>query len=609
MKRNFVLPAGAQVHTDGTISFRFWAPAATSVAVCIDDLPPLAMAAEGEGWYAVRTDQARAGSLYTYQIGNGQRVPDPFSRYNPAGVHGPSQVWDAQSFDWHDAQWQGRPWHEAVIYELHVGTFTEPGTFAAAMERLDYLAGLGVTAIELMPLAAVPGERNWGYDGVLPFAVAAQYGTPDDFKRLVQAAHQKGLMVFLDVVYNHFGPEGNYLHQYAPSFFTEHHHTPWGAAISFDGPDSRPVRDFFISNALFWLEEYHLDGLRLDAVHAIIDDSQPHILEEIAHRVRNGPGWQRPIHLVLENDDNAAHFLRRGSNGEPMLYDAQWNDDFHHVMQVLLTGETDGYYADYMDRPLWLLGRCLTAGFAYQHDPSPFRQGQLRGEPTAGLPLCAFVNFLQNHDQIGNRAFGDRLASQVDTAALRAAVAILLLSPSVPLLFMGEEFATSTPFQFFCDFGPELAAAVTAGRRREFARFRQFADPAARERIPDPEAEATFARSKLDWHALAQPPQSDWQAFYQHLLSLRARRLLPAIGNGTALASSFEVVAEQGLAVRWEFDGGFRLTLLANLSGQALAGVPGGPNNPLFTTHRFTETAPGSCTLPPWYVSWSLQKE
>lgn len=607
MKRDFRLPGGAQVHADGTVSFRLWAPAAPAVAVCIDGQTPLAMTAEEDGWYAVRTDRAQPGSLYTYQI-DGQQVPDPYSRYNPGGVHGPSQVWDAQRFDWQDGGWSGRPWQETVLYELHVGTFTEAGTLVAAIDRLDYLVKLGITAIELMPLAATPGNRNWGYDGVLPFAIAAQYGTPDDLKRLVQAAHQKGLMVFLDVVYNHFGPEGNYLHQYAPAFFTDRHHTPWGAGLNFDGPDSGPVRAFFISNALFWLEEYHLDGLRLDAVHAILDDSRTHILAEIASQVRSGPGRQRQVHLVLENDENAARYLKRDAEGNPQLYDAQWNDDFHHVLQVLLTGETDGYYVDYASRPFWQLGRCLTAGFAYQRDPSPYRDGQLRGEPTGGLPLCAFVNFLQNHDQVGNRAFGDRLSSLASAAALRAGVALLLLAPSVPLLFMGEEFASESPFLFFSDFGPELAAAVTAGRRREFARFQQFADPAARSLIPDPGALATFESSKLDWQQLQQPPHAAWHAYYSQLLALRAQRLLPAIGQGAAQSTAFTVLAEQGVSVQWQFENA-RLALLANLSGQPLPAVTAKRCAPLFSTHPLAESVPGRCSLPPWHVSWFLDED
>ncbi|PYX83975.1 MAG: malto-oligosyltrehalose trehalohydrolase, partial [Acidobacteria bacterium] len=396
---------------------------------------------------------------------------------------------------WQDTKWLGRRWEEAVIYELHVGTFTPEGTFAAVEKRLPYLAELGVTAVELMPVADFPGSRNWGYDGVLPFAPDSRYGRPQDLKHLVQSAHRLGLMIFLDVVYNHFGPEGNYLHAYAPQFFTKRHHTPWGDAINFDGPDNRAVRDFFIENALYWLNEFNFDGLRLDAVHAIVDDSKPDILTELAGRARAQAGPGRHVHLVLENDDNAARYLRRGDR--PNYYDAQWNDDIHHSLHMIITGETDGYYADYAEAPVRHVGRCLTQGFDYQGELSKFRGGQKRGEPSRDLPLSAFVSFLQNHDQIGNRAFGQRLGSITDPRALRAAITVLLLAPSPPLLFMGEEFHAHTPFLFFCDFGGELAQAVTDGRRNEFARFARFSDPATRAQIPDPIAQETFERSKL----------------------------------------------------------------------------------------------------------------
>jgi malto-oligosyltrehalose trehalohydrolase len=319
---------------------------------------------------------------------------------------------DPGAFDWQDEGWPGRPWEEAVVYELHVGTFSPEGTFAGVERRLDYLASLGVTAIELMPVGDFPGRWSWGYDGVLPFAPDASYGRPEDLKRLVQAAHARGLMVLLDVVYNHFGPEGNYLHVFArDAFFTERHHTPWGAAINFDGPGAALVRRFFVDNALYWIEEYHFDGLRLDAVHAICDDSATHVLEEIAANVRAGPGRERQVHLVLENDANQSRFLARDANAGRAVT-AQWNDDLHHALHAILTGEADGYYADYAAAPQAHLGRCLAEGFAYQGDASPYRRGKARGERSAHLPPGAFVGFLQNHDQVGNRAFtsGQRLS-------------------------------------------------------------------------------------------------------------------------------------------------------------------------------------------------------
>jgi malto-oligosyltrehalose trehalohydrolase len=451
------------------------------------------------GWFRRVAQSARPGTRYRYRIDGDLRVPDPASRWNPEDVHGPSEVVDPAGFDWHDDDWTGRPWQEAVIYELHVGTFSPEGTFAGVERRLDYLVDLGVTAIELMPVADFPGTRGWGYDGALLFAPEASYGRPEDLKRLVQAAHARGLMVFLDVVYNHFGPEGNFLHVYArEAFFTERHHTPWGAGINFDGPESRTVREFFVHNALFWLEEYRLDGLRLDAVHAIADDSPVHILRELAEAVRSGPGRGRRVHLVLENDANQARFLARLPSGEARWYDAQWNDDVHHALHVALAGERDGYYRDYAQDLLRQLGRCLAEGFAFQGEPSDYRDGEPRGEPSAHLPPAAFVNFLQTHDQVGNRAFGERLAALAEPDALAAAATVILLAPSPPLLFMGEEHAAPVPFLYFCDFGPDLARAVTAGRRQEFARFDRFADPAARSAIPDPNDPRTFQRSKLD---------------------------------------------------------------------------------------------------------------
>ena len=344
----------------GGVRFRLWAPEAPVLALVLQGAQGeqiLPMMRTHNDWFDIVARDAEPGCRYGFQLGDGLRVPDPASRYQPEDVHGLSEVIDPNAYLWKDEAWRGRPWAEAVIYELHVGTFTRAGTFRAAIEKFDHLAGLGVTAIELMPVADFPGRRNWGYDGVLPFAPDASYGRPEDLKALVDAAHARGLMVFLDVVYNHFGPEGNYLHRYAPQFFSERHRTPWGAAINFDGAGSRTVRDFFIHNALFWLEEYHFDGLRLDAVHAISDDARPDILEELATAVHAGPGRERHVHLVLENDHNAAHYLERDGAGRPRHYVAQWNDDVHHALHVIVTGEREGYYADYADAPLRHLGQ------------------------------------------------------------------------------------------------------------------------------------------------------------------------------------------------------------------------------------------------------------
>ena len=447
------MPFGAQLEGSGRVRFRLWAPAARQTTLllmrdgCRETHP---MRGDGEGWFAAEVSAA-AGARYAFLIGDGPAVPDPASRFQPEGPAGPSEVIDPRDFAWSDSGWRGRPWEEAVVYELHVGAFSAAGDFRGALARLDHLAELGVTAIELMPLAECAGRRNWGYDGVLLFAPAVRYGRPEQLKQLVQSAHQRGLMVLLDVVYNHFGPEENHIPRYAPDFFTERYRTPWGAAIDFEGPRSRTVRDFFVHNALYWLHEYHLDGLRLDAVHSIRDASEPDILREIAERVRGRFEGESHVHLILENDANAPGLLERRPDGRPRWFTAQWNDDLHHALHVLVTGERDGYYVDYADAPARHLGRALTEGFSYQGEASGFRGGARRGEPSAHLPPTAFVAFLQNHDQIGNRALGGRIDRLADAQAVRAATAVILLAPCVPLLFMGEEWAAEQPFPFFCD--------------------------------------------------------------------------------------------------------------------------------------------------------------
>lgn len=454
------MPFGAELMATGDVCFRLWTPTAKKVDLCIENpegTAILAMNAQEGGWFELKTEQAAAGSLYRYQIDGEVQVPDPASRFQPEDVHGPSEVINPRVFEWQDEKWTGSPWEEAMIYEAHVGTFTAGDSFHALEARLDHLLELGITVLELMPVADFPGRWNWGYDGVSLFAPDSCYGRPDDLKSLVQAAHVRGLMVFLDVVYNHFGPEGNYLHRYAPDFFTQRHHTPWGAAINFDGENAHWVRRFFIHNALYWLEEYHFDGLRLDAVHAIEDASRPDILEELAETVARAFSQERLVHLVLENDNNAARYLSRKSNRQPRWYVAQWNDDIHHALHVLAIGETQGYYMDYANKPILHLERCLCAGFDFQGQNSPYRGHKPRGEPSDALPPGVFAAFFQNHDQTGNRAFGERINALAAPEAVRALAALLLLSPFPPLLFMGQEWGSRQPFPFFCDFNEELA--------------------------------------------------------------------------------------------------------------------------------------------------------
>ncbi|HEU0156359.1 MAG TPA: DUF3459 domain-containing protein, partial [Stellaceae bacterium] len=402
----------------------------------------------------------------------------------------------------------------------------------------------------------------WGYDGVGLYAPSSRYGGPDALKRLVEACHARGLAILLDVVYNHFGPEGNYLPAIAPDFFNSSQQTPWGSAIEFSGPRSRPVRDFFIHNALYWLEEFHLDGLRLDAVHAIFDETEPDIIDEIGATVRQRV-TDRPVHLVLENDRNEARRLASASG-----YNAQWNDDLHHALHVLVTGETLGFYGDYAADPATALGRALAEGFAYQGEPSPFRDGVPRGEPSAGLPATAFVAFLQNHDHVGNHPLGARLAARTSEPALHAAVAIVLLSPQIPLLFMGEEWGSRRPFAFFCDFEPGLAQSVRDGRRREFTHFPEFHDEAARERIPDPNAGATFANSRIDWAEPTQPAHQGWLSRYQTLIEVRRREIVPRLAGMAPFAGHYRVPAAKAVIVEWRLGDRSRLMLAANFSDE-----------------------------------------
>ncbi len=604
MNRKHEMPFGAELRRDGTVRFRLWAPKASSVALQLNGPEhSVSMSRLDGGWFELVT-VAGEGAQYSFKIDEQQVVPDPASRFQPGGVHGPSELIDPFAYQWQDTNWRGRPWDEAVIYELHVGTFSPEGTFAGVEAKLDYLVNLGVTAVELMPLSSFPGTRNWGYDGVLPFAPASAYGRPLDLKRLVDGAHSKNLMVFLDVVYNHFGPEGNYLGLYAPQFFTDRHRTPWGQAINFDAPGSRTVRDFFIHNALYWLEEYHFDGLRFDAVHAIADDSRPDILTELAETVRTRSNTERRIHLVLENDNNAAHYLCRKAGVDSSCYDGQWNDDIHHVTHVLVTGEKDGYYSDYAQNPLWHLGKCLAEGFSFQGEKSAFRDGARRGEPSRELPPTCFVSFLQNHDQVGNRALGERITQLASADAVKLAMTILLLAPSPPLLFMGEEFVAASPFLFFCDFGPELGAQVTAGRRSEFARFKQFSSPEAQAQIPDPNAEQTFLRSKLDWNSVGQEPHSKWLEFYQNVLQCRREKVVPRIKDIAHGRSQFQVLAPLGLDVSWRFRNSGSLRLMANFDRRPLV-LPNRPEGKLLYTSSGKHD-PEWKEIPPVTAAWFL---
>jgi len=543
------LPFGANVLENGRTRFRLWAPAQEQVSVAIEGRDRIPMRRLTGGWHEGDAD-CGAGIQYRYELGSGVAVPDPASRAQAHDVHGPSLVVDPRAYRWRNPDWKGRPWQDTVLYELHAGVY---GGFAGVQRELKRLAELGITAVELMPINDFPGARNWGYDGVLPFAPDRAYGSPDDLKALIDATHDHGLMIFLDVVYNHFGPDGNYLASYAPEFFRNDVSTPWGPAIDFRKPE---VRRFFAENALYWLMEYRFDGLRFDAVHAI---TEPDWLDEMAAQVRATVEKDRRVHLVLEHDGNIADHLRRD-------FDAQWNDDGHHVVHAMLTGESEGYYADYAEDAARRLARCLAEGFVYQGEPSAHRNGERRGTPSHDLRPTSFVLFLQNHDQIGNRAFGDRLTASVKPQALEAAVALQLLSPQIPLIFMGEEDASPSPFQFFTDHHGDLADAVREGRRKEFASFAAFSDPARRERIPDPNAAETFERSR---------PQPDGQraaerrAFYQRLLALRRKHIVPQLNGAKAIGA--QPVGPLAVVARWRLGDGAILTLASNLGSEPCA--------------------------------------
>ncbi|MDB5989987.1 MAG: malto-oligosyltrehalose trehalohydrolase [Herbaspirillum sp.] len=577
---------GANLIAPGRTHFGLWAPTAKMVEVDVAGMGRAQMSAGSDGWFDIEL-ACGAGAQYRYvamtQFDGEVNVPDPASRAQQGDINGRSLVVDQASYVWQYPDWRGRPWHETVLYELHAGLL---GGFDGVRAQLPALAALGITAVELMPIAQFPADRNWGYDGVLPFAPQASYGTPDQLKALVDAAHGLGLMIFLDVVYNHFGPEGNYLNSYALSFFRDDLHTPWGKAIDFRRSE---VRDFFTENALYWLQEYRFDGLRFDAVHAISEEDW---LPEMAHRVRqairtgsggpDGPG-ERFIHLVLENDHNRAALLQDETYGEDK-FTAQWNDDWHHVMHVLLTGEQAGYYEDFVQEPAEKLARCLMQGFIYQGDPSVFRDGRLRGEPSGHLPPTVFVNFLQNHDQIGNRAFGERLTVLADPRALRVAQALLLLSPQIPLLFMGEQDGSRQPFLYFTNHQDDaLATAVRDGRRQEFARFPEFSDSAMRMRIPDPNDVKSFEVSKLKGGIdmtdgvvenvadVAEPDGFSWRTWTAELLKLRHAQLVPRLIGSRALGAT--VIAAAALGARWRMGDGTTLSIVVNLGAKDVACV------------------------------------
>ncbi|MCP1967668.1 malto-oligosyltrehalose trehalohydrolase [Bradyrhizobium elkanii] len=583
---------GAELTPDGT-RFRLWAPAAKRIDLLIDDphtrsRDAHALTRDAAGWYVAEIAGARAGTRYKFRVDDEVDVPDPASAFQPDDVFGPSEVIDHAAFKWRANVWRGRPWHEAVVLEAHVGTFTPEGTYRAMIDKLDHLVATGITALELMPLADFAGKRNWGYDGVLWYAPDSAYGRPDDLKALIDEAHLRGLMVMLDVVYNHFGPEGNYLGRYAPSFFSDAH-TPWGSAIDYRVPE---VRAFAIGSVVSWLRDYRFDGLRFDAVNTIVEAGEISVLHDFSRAAgKLATETGRDINLVLENGDNIASLLDATEDPSHGKFRGQWNDDYHHAWHVLLTGETQGYYGDYR-APKQDLARALSSGYIYQGEISDFWGGKARGEPSGALSPTCFINFLQNHDQIGNRPLGDRLVSIARPEAVAAALAVTLIAPTTPMLFMGEEWGATTPFPFFCDFKGDLANAVRAGRRKEFAwAYAKYGDD-----IPDPLADEAVRSAVLDWAALGHDPARARLALVRDLLAVRRQEIMPRL-RGCRFGDA--IVAGDLLTAHWQMGDGGTLRLTANLSDRDIADGPEPKGTAIWGGAL-------SSHLPGWAVRWHI---
>ncbi|CAM3786700.1 malto-oligosyltrehalose trehalohydrolase [Rahnella bruchi] len=566
----FTTSWGANFIAAGTVHFRVWAPGQEKMTLRLSG-EEAEMPATGNGWFEVVATRVSAGEPYQFVLADGMAVPDPASRSQQADVSGPSLVTSSESYQWQNADWAGRPWEESVIYELHIGTFTPQGTFRAAMGKLPYLAETGITMIEVLPLAQFGGKRGWGYDGVLLYAPHCAYGTPDDFKAFVDAAHGHGISVVLDIVLNHFGPEGNYLPLLAPQFFDPVRQTAWGAGIAYD---QEGARQYILEAPLYWLKEYHLDGLRFDAVDQMKDATEPHILPEIARRIRTEI-TDRPIHLTTEDSRNITFLHPRTPEGEAPLFTAEWNDDLHNAIHVLSTGETHAYYQDFAADPIGMAARAFAEGFAYQGEISS-QSGKPRGEKSNGQPPVAFVDFIQNHDQIGNRAQGERLITLAGERKTRILLAALLLSPHIPLLFMGEEYGETHPFLFFTDFEGELAKAVREGRAREFEGHSGYGN----ESVPDPNAAKTFERSKLDWQKAVSPEGADNLALIRTLLTLRREYVVPLLTPPQGNVGKIVQASGDVLAVTWTFPKG-TLSLAFNL-GETAQPLPEQPGDTLF---------------------------
>ncbi|HBQ79725.1 MAG TPA: malto-oligosyltrehalose trehalohydrolase [Erwinia persicina] len=564
--RSFPKSWGAEFVAADTVRFRLWASGQSEVTLRLS-AKDIEMTPTGNGWFEVEVAGVKPGEEYQYVLADGKTVADPASRAQRDDVGGPSLVIDPARYAWQNTGWAGRAWEETVVYELHIGTFTPQGTFRAAIDKLPHLAGLGITMIEVLPLAQFGGRRGWGYDGVLLYAPHAAYGSPEDFKAFVDAAHGYGISVVLDIVLNHFGPEGNYLPLLSPDFFHPERTTPWGAAIAWDVD---AVRRYIVEAPLYWLQEYNLDGLRFDAIDQIEDSQQPHVLIEIAQRIR-AEIPQRPIHLTTEDCRNVIFLHPRDADGSAPLFTGEWNDDFHNAVHVFATGETHAYYQDFADQPEKGVARALTEGFIYQGQVSP-QSGEARGVDSRGQPPVTFVDFIQNHDQVGNRAQGERLISLAGADRSKVMLAMLLLSPHIPLLFMGEEYGETHPFLFFTDFHGDLARAVREGRAREFAGHAGHEG----ESVPDPNAEQTFIASRLDWHKPETPEGQAWMALTRQLLTLRQQYIVPLLARAGGHSGNAVKTAPGFLAVSWTFPQG-TLSMAVNIAAtpQPLPDLPG----------------------------------
>ena len=550
---------GAEI-VSGGVSYRTWCKHERVEAVILDGdgsvrrIVPLE--AEGDGYFSARDEAGGPGDLYKYRFGESQLWPDPASSYQPAGVHGPAMVIRPADYRWKDVQWSPPAFSELVIYELHVGAFTTAGTFLSAMERLPHLAALGINAIELMPIADFPGERNWGYDGVMLYAPARVYGTPDDLRMLVDAAHAHGIAVILDVVYNHLGPDGNYMGVYHDGYYAQpRRETPWGAALNYP---AAPVRSFFVENAPYWRREFHIDGFRLDATHTILDSSSRHILAEIAEAVHASGGF-----IIAEDERNDPTVLRSPEAGG-WGFDGVWADDFHHVVRVLMTGERESYYANFEGNSAEL-AQTLAHGWLFRGQTQS-ETGEARGGDPTGLPASQFIYCISNHDQVGNRAFGERLSHSIPGAAYRAASALLCLVPQTPMIFMGQEWGASAPFQFFTDHNLELGKAITKGRRREFRSFSSFRDPKLLEKIPDPQAVQTFVNSKLRWEEMHEPEHAGLLLLYWEFLELR--RTHPVFRASERENRAVLDLGEEMVAILYGRPGEFHFAVIVDLTGE-----------------------------------------